>query len=78
MTVTTSPSAGGNAVDKGGNAQVPPNPDHVGLTIDGVPVSVPWLGLVTTAFSFSLFMDGLHYFPRREEMAGQLDDIQAG
>ena len=23
MTVTTSPSAGGNAVDKGGNAQIP-------------------------------------------------------
>ena len=26
MTVTTSPSAGGNAVDQGGNAQVPPTP----------------------------------------------------
>ncbi|GAA3714456.1 NADH-quinone oxidoreductase subunit G [Terrabacter ginsenosidimutans] len=49
MTVTTSPSAGGNAVDKGGNAQVPPNPDHVGLTIDGVPVSVPKGTLVIRA-----------------------------
>ncbi|MGN6752610.1 MAG: NADH-quinone oxidoreductase subunit G [Intrasporangium sp.] len=41
MTTTTSPSAGGNAVDKGGNAQLPKGPDDVTLTIDGVPVSVP-------------------------------------
>ncbi|MER7073432.1 NADH-quinone oxidoreductase subunit G [Terrabacter sp. NPDC000476] len=49
MTVTTSPSAGGNAVDKGGNASAPANPDHVGLTIDGVPVSVPKGTLVIRA-----------------------------
>ena len=49
MTVTTSPAAGGNAVDKGGNAQVPANPDHVGLTIDGLPVSVPKGTLVIRA-----------------------------
>lgn len=49
MTVTSSPSAGGNAVDKGGNAQIPANPDHVRLTIDGVPVSVPKGTLVIRA-----------------------------
>ncbi len=49
MTVTTSPTSGGNAVDKGGNAQVPANPDHVGLTIDGLPVSVPKGTLVIRA-----------------------------
>jgi len=49
MTVTTSPASGGNAVDKGGNAQVPANPDHVGLTIDGLPVSVPKGTLVIRA-----------------------------
>ncbi|WP_152186106.1 2Fe-2S iron-sulfur cluster-binding protein, partial [Segeticoccus rhizosphaerae] len=41
MTVSTSPSAGGNAVDEGGNAQIPPKPELVNLTIDGVGVSVP-------------------------------------
>ncbi len=49
MTVTTSPTSGGNAVDKGGNAQVPASPDHVGLTIDGLPVSVPKGTLVIRA-----------------------------
>jgi NADH-quinone oxidoreductase subunit G len=49
MTVTTSPASGGNAVDKGGNAQVPANPDHFGLTIDGLPVSVPKGTLVIRA-----------------------------
>ncbi|EWT04891.1 hypothetical protein N864_08065, partial [Intrasporangium chromatireducens Q5-1] len=41
MTTTTSPSAGGNAVDKGGNAQLPKGPNDVSVTIDGVPVNVP-------------------------------------
>ena len=41
MTVTTSPSAGGNAVDKGGNAQIPANVELVNLTVDGVGISVP-------------------------------------
>ncbi|WP_048555319.1 NADH-quinone oxidoreductase subunit G, partial [Nostocoides japonicum] len=41
MTVTTSPSAGGNAVDKGGDAALPARPDTVHLTIDGVQVDVP-------------------------------------
>jgi NADH-quinone oxidoreductase subunit G len=51
MTVTTSPSSGGNAVSKGGNAAAPPGPadDHVGLTIDGVPVAVPKGTLVIRA-----------------------------
>ncbi len=49
MTTTTSPSSGGNAVDKGGDAQVPANPDLVNLTIDGVPVSVPKGTLVIRA-----------------------------
>ena len=41
MTVTTSPSSGGNAVSSGGDAQVPAKPDGVDLTIDGIRVSVP-------------------------------------
>jgi NADH-quinone oxidoreductase subunit G len=41
MTVTTSPSAGGNAVDQGGNAQIPANVELVNLTVDGVGISVP-------------------------------------
>ena len=49
MTVTTSPSAGGNAVDKGGDAQMPARPDDVTLTIDGVEVSVPKGTLVIRA-----------------------------
>ncbi|HET7398820.1 MAG TPA: NADH-quinone oxidoreductase subunit G [Intrasporangium sp.] len=49
MTTTTSPSAGGNAVDKGGDAQIPARPDLVGLTIDGLPVSVPKGTLVIRA-----------------------------
>ena len=47
MTVT-SPSAGGNAVDTGGNARRP-SPDHVTLTIDGIAVSVPKGTLVIRA-----------------------------
>jgi NADH-quinone oxidoreductase subunit G len=38
---TTSPSSGGNAVSTGGDASVRPAADHVTLTIDGAPVSVP-------------------------------------
>jgi NADH-quinone oxidoreductase subunit G len=49
MTVTTSPSAGGNAVDKGGNAQIPANVELVHLTIDGVGVGVPKGTLVIRA-----------------------------
>mgnify|MGYP001791657695 CR=1 FL=1 len=49
MTVTTSPTSGGNAVDAGGNAQVPGAPDLVSLTIDGLPVSVPKGTLVIRA-----------------------------
>ena len=49
MTVTTSPSAGGNAVDKGGNAQIPANVDLVDLTVDGVGISVPKGTLVIRA-----------------------------
>ena len=49
MTVTTSPSAGGNAVDQGGNAQIPANVELVHLTIDGVGVSVPKGTLVIRA-----------------------------
>ena len=41
MTVTTSPTSGGNAVDKGGNAQAPVAQELVSITIDGLPVSVP-------------------------------------
>ncbi len=49
MTVTTSPSAGGNAVDKGGNAQIPANVELVNLTVDGVGISVPKGTLVIRA-----------------------------
>ena len=49
MSVTTSPSAGGNAVSKGGAAAVPAAPDTVSLTIDGIPVSVPKHTLVIRA-----------------------------
>src|SRR5205823_10264822 len=49
MTVTTSPSAGGNAVDQGGNAQIPANVDLVSLTVDGVDISVPKGTLVIRA-----------------------------
>jgi NADH-quinone oxidoreductase subunit G len=49
MTVTTSPSAGGNAVDQGGNAQIPAAVDQVSLTVDGVDISVPKGTLVIRA-----------------------------
>ncbi len=49
MTTVTSPSAGGNAVDKGGNAAPPVAADEVTLTIDGVEVSVPKGTLVIRA-----------------------------
>jgi NADH-quinone oxidoreductase subunit G len=49
MTVTTSPSAGGNAVDKGGNAQIPASVDLVTLTVDGVGIVVPKGTLVIRA-----------------------------
>jgi NADH-quinone oxidoreductase subunit G len=49
MSVTTSPSAGGNAVSTGGNASTPASVDLVNLTIDGVPVSVPKNTLVIRA-----------------------------
>ncbi len=49
MTVQTSPSAGGNAVSKGGDATTPPTVDAVTLTIDGVEVSVPKNTLVIRA-----------------------------
>ncbi|MDN5765663.1 MAG: NADH-quinone oxidoreductase subunit G [Humibacillus sp.] len=49
MTVTNSPTSGGNAVDKGGDAQIPVRPDDVTLTIDGVEVSVPKGTLVIRA-----------------------------
>ncbi|TPG14766.1 NADH-quinone oxidoreductase subunit G [Pedococcus bigeumensis] len=49
MTVTTSPSAGGNAVSSGGNASTPASVDLVNLTIDGVAVSVPKNTLVIRA-----------------------------
>ncbi|NHN55263.1 NADH-quinone oxidoreductase subunit G [Calidifontibacter sp. DB0510] len=49
MTTVTSPSAGGNAVDKGGNAAPPIAADDITLTIDGVPVSVPKGTLVIRA-----------------------------
>ena len=39
MTVSTSPSAGGNAVDEGGNAQIPPKPELVNLTIALVAIN---------------------------------------
>ncbi|USQ80824.1 NADH-quinone oxidoreductase subunit G [Ornithinimicrobium faecis] len=51
MTVNTSPAAGGNAVDTGGNAEIPAEPavKMVSLTIDGVDVSVPEGTLVIRA-----------------------------
>ena len=49
MTVTTSPSAGGNAVSTGGNASTPAPVELVNLTIDGVEVSVPKSTLVIRA-----------------------------
>ncbi|GAB3071928.1 NADH-quinone oxidoreductase subunit G [Phycicoccus sp. Root563] len=49
MTVQTSPSAGGNAVSKGGDASPPATVDQVSLTIDGVEVSVPKNTLVIRA-----------------------------
>ncbi|NYG06437.1 NADH-quinone oxidoreductase subunit G [Phycicoccus badiiscoriae] len=49
MSVTTSPSAGGNAVSTGGDASIPAPVDLVNLTIDGVPVSVPKHTLVIRA-----------------------------
>jgi NADH-quinone oxidoreductase subunit G len=49
MSVTTTPSAGGNAVTSGGNAQIPANPSLVSLTIDGLAVSVPKGTLVIRA-----------------------------
>ena len=49
MTTVTSPAAGGNAVDKGGNAAPPIAPDAINLTIDGLPVSVPKGTLVIRA-----------------------------
>ena len=51
MTVNTSPAAGGNAVDTGGNAEIPQEPDlpMVSLTIDDVEVSVPEGTLVIRA-----------------------------
>ena len=49
MTVTSSPASGGNAVDTGGDAQIPARPDDVSLSIDGVEVSVPKGTLVIRA-----------------------------
>ncbi len=49
MTVTTSPSAGGNSVSTGGDATPPATVDLVNLTIDGVEVSVPKSTLVIRA-----------------------------
>ncbi len=49
MTVTTSPAAGGNSVDVGGNAAAPATPQLVNLTVDGIPVSVPKGALVIRA-----------------------------
>ena len=49
MSVTTSPSAGGNAVSSGGNASIPAPVEQVNLTIDGVPVAVPKNTLVIRA-----------------------------
>ena len=49
MSVTTSPSAGGNAVSTGGDATARPSVDLVNLTIDGVAVSVPKNTLVIRA-----------------------------
>ncbi|MDE9365105.1 NADH-quinone oxidoreductase subunit G [Luteipulveratus sp. YIM 133132] len=41
MSTVTSPAAGGNAVSSGGDAAVPAKPAEIGLTVDGVEVSVP-------------------------------------
>jgi NADH-quinone oxidoreductase subunit G len=49
MTVQTSPSAGGNSVSKGDDASTPPPVEMVGLTIDGIEVSVPKNTLVIRA-----------------------------
>jgi NADH-quinone oxidoreductase subunit G len=49
MTVNTSPSAGGNAVDTGDNAAMPEDVKKVTLTIDDVEVSVPEGTLVIRA-----------------------------
>ncbi|KNX36283.1 NADH-quinone oxidoreductase subunit G [Luteipulveratus halotolerans] len=50
MSTVTSPSAGGNAVSSGGDAQVPEaRPDDITLTVDGVQVSVPKGTLVIRA-----------------------------
>jgi NADH-quinone oxidoreductase subunit G len=46
---TTSPSSGGNAVSKGGDASTPAAVDLVTLTIDGAAVSVPKNTLVIRA-----------------------------
>ena len=47
--VTTSPSAGGNAVSTGGDATPPPAVEMVNLTIDGIEVSAPKNSLVIRA-----------------------------
>ena len=51
MTVPTSPASGSNAVDEGGNAQMPTAPavEMVSLEIDGIDVSVPKGTLVIRA-----------------------------
>jgi NADH-quinone oxidoreductase subunit G len=49
MTVTTSPAAGGNSVDVGGNAAAPATPELVNLVIDGIPVSVAKGALIIRA-----------------------------
>jgi NADH-quinone oxidoreductase subunit G len=48
-TTPTSPAPGGNAVDTGKDASVPPAEELVSLTIDGVPVSVPKNTLIIRA-----------------------------
>ena len=49
MTVTSSPTSGGQAADRGGAAPPPSRPDDVTLSIDGVEVSVPKGTLVIRA-----------------------------
>ncbi|MBD2759724.1 NADH-quinone oxidoreductase subunit G [Yimella sp. cx-573] len=49
MTTVSSPSAGGNAVDTGGNAAAPITVETVTLTIDGVEVTAPKGALVIRA-----------------------------
>ncbi len=49
MSVNTSPAAGGNAVDEGGDASIPEDVKKVSLTVDGVEVSVPEGTLVIRA-----------------------------